>query len=328
MPRTATPPLAEIQQPVAGRLEAVVEELRRIIVTDFPRIAEVGDYLLLAQGKMFRPLLLLLADQIEDNPHPRAVTMAAAVELVHLATLVHDDAVDHSVLRRGLPTVNALWNHQSAIIMGDYLYSRSVTELAAIGEIQLIEVLARAANEMSIGEMRQLSAHDALRFGETDYDRLITSKTASLMSAACEMGALAGGGRFRAALTRYGHHLGKAFQVVDDLLDYVETASTTGKPSGQDLREHKMTLPLIAALASMSVEEHRLVERLFADPEPGDDAIARIAAVVRERGGLDQARRRAEELGEAAATDLEALPAGDVRDALEQAVAYVIQRRC
>ena len=152
--------------------------------------------------------------------------------------VVHDDAVDHSVLRRGMPTVNALWNHQTAIIMGDYLYSRSVSELARLGRIDLLDVLSRAANEMSVGELRQLVSCDALRFSEDDYYRLIANKTASLMAAACEMGAVAGTEEHRDPLARYGHALGMAFQIADDLLDYTESAAVTGKPSGQDLREH------------------------------------------------------------------------------------------
>src|SRR5690606_28281664 len=197
MLRTAPPTLARIQEPVLARLEQITDELRRIVLSDFPAIAEINDYLLLARGKLFRPTLVLLANEVGGSPSPDAVCVAAAVELVHLATLVHDDAVDHSVLRRGMPTVNALWNHQSAIIMGDYLYSRSVSELARLGRIELIRVLSRAANEMSVGEMRQLVSYDALQFTEAEYDRLIACKTASLMSAACEMGALVGVERYR-----------------------------------------------------------------------------------------------------------------------------------
>src|SRR5688500_5434328 len=257
MLRTSLPKLAQIQQPVQEQLEGVVDELRRIVLSDFPVIEEVNDHLLWARGKMFRPTLLLLSNRIGGRPYARAVTLAALVELVHLATLVHDDAVDHSVLRRGMPTVNALWNHQTAVIMGDFLYSRSVQELTALGRIDLLAVLARAANEMSVGEMRQLISCDALRFTEEDYDRLIASKTASLMSAACEMGAVAGESRLSETLAAYGHDLGMAFQIVDDLLDYTETEAVTGKPAGQDLREHKMTLPLIAALPSMDAPAAR-----------------------------------------------------------------------
>ncbi|HEX7119954.1 MAG TPA: polyprenyl synthetase family protein [Longimicrobiales bacterium] len=327
MLRTAPPKLAQIQEPVHARLEGITEELRRIVLSDFPAIAEINDYLLLARGKLFRPTLLLLSNEVGGAPSPEAETLAAAVELVHLATLVHDDAVDHSVLRRGMPTVNALWNHQSAIIMGDYLYSRSVSELTRFDRVELIGVLAKAANEMSVGEMRQLVSCDALQYTEEEYYRLIACKTASLMSAACEMGALVGVERYREPLARFGHNLGMAFQIVDDLLDYTESEAVTGKPSGHDLREHKVTLPLIAALAEMGGEARRTVEAFFADPEPTDEGIARIVGLVREHGGLTYARERALEYGSRAEEALAPLPPGEATDALRDAIAYVIDRR-
>lgn len=327
MLRTALPELAQIQRPVRQRLEGVIDELRRIVLSDFPPIEEVNDYLLLARGKLFRPTLLLLSNEVGDSPSAKAVTIAATVELVHLATLVHDDAVDHSVLRRGMPTINALWNHQTAVIMGDYLYSRAVTELASVGEVELIGILSRAANEMSVGEMRQLVSCDALQYTEAEYYRLIACKTASLISAACEMGALMGDPRYREPLARYGHQLGMAFQVIDDLLDYTETEAVTGKPSGHDLREHKVTLPLIAALAEMDQAHRREVEAFFADPDPTDDGIAQIVDLVRENGGLDYARERAEAYGAEAEAALVALPASAATDSLRDAIAYVLGRR-
>jgi octaprenyl-diphosphate synthase len=327
MLRTRTPKLSQIQAPVRGDLERVTDELRRIVLSDFPAIGEVNDHLLWARGKLFRPTLLLLANQVSGRPHPRSVTFAAIVELVHLATLVHDDAVDHSVLRRGMPTVNALWNHQTAVIMGDYLYSRSISALAELGSVDYIMVLSRAANEMSVGELRQLSSCDALDFTEHDYDRLIASKTASLMSAACELGAAAGGGAHRAALARYGHALGMAFQIADDLLDYTQSEAVVGKPTGQDLREHKVTLPLIAAMREMNGEERRLVEAFFADPVPADDGIAALVDLVRRHGGLEYARNRADEFGATAAEALLELPDSEATEALRAAVAYVIERK-
>ena len=327
MLRTATPKLVQIQRPVRDRLEAVVDELRRIVFSDFPPIGEVNDYLLVGRGKLFRPTLLLLSNEVGGRPAPAAVTLGAIVELVHLATLVHDDAVDHSVLRRGMPTVNALWNHQTAVIMGDYLYSRSITELAALGRIELVDVLSRAANEMSVGELRQLVSCDALQFTEQDYFRLIACKTASLMSAACEMGAVLGDEQYREPLARFGHHLGMAFQLADDLIDYTETEAVTGKPSGHDLREHKVTLPLIAALRTMPADARSEVEAFFADPEPQDDDIDTVVALVVEHGGLEYARRCAEEYGTRAAEALEALPESEPTTALRDAVSYVIDRR-
>jgi octaprenyl-diphosphate synthase len=326
MLRTRTPKLSQIQGPVRAEVDRVVDELRRIVLSDFPAIGEVNDHLLWARGKLFRPTLLLLSNRIGERPAPHAVTLAAIVELVHLATLVHDDAVDHSVLRRGMPTVNALWNHQTAVIMGDYLYSRSISALAELGRIDFISVLSRAANEMSVGELRQLSSCDALAFTEQDYDRLISSKTASLMSAACELGAAAGAGHYREPLARFGHALGMAFQIADDLLDYTHSEAAVGKPTGQDLREHKVTLPLIAALREMTSAERRRVEHFFAEPEPPEEGIAEVAQLVRRHGGLEYARNRADQFGSQAGEALLELPDGEATDALRAAIAYVIER--
>jgi octaprenyl-diphosphate synthase len=326
MLHTRTPKLSQIQKPVRVEVDGVVDELRRIVLSDFPAIGEVNDHLLWARGKLFRPTLLLLSNRIGDRPHPRAVTLAAIVELVHLATLVHDDAVDHSVLRRGMPTVNALWNHQTAVIMGDYLYSRSISALAELGQVDYITVLSRAANEMSVGELRQLSSCDALDFTEDDYDRLIASKTASLMSAACELGAAAGSGEHRSALASYGHALGMAFQIADDLLDYTQSSEVVGKPVGQDLREHKVTLPLIAAMRQMDGAARAVVQAFFADPEPSEKGIEEVRRLVLDHGGLEYARNRADEFGGMAADALLELPAGESSDALQAAIAYVIER--
>lgn len=318
--------LAQIQAPVRDRLDLILGEIRRIVVADFDMIEEVNDYLLLLPGKLFRPTLVLLANEVGDSPHSDAVTFGAVLELVHLATLVHDDAVDHSVLRRGQPTVNALWTHQIAIIMGDYLYSRAVTELADVGSLEALRVLADAANIMSVGEMRQLTAYDGLDFTEDDYYRLIAAKTASLMGAACDMGALAGVQEFRGPLRRFGDNLGMAFQVADDILDYVGSEAQTGKPAGQDLRELKVTLPLLGALKVASPAAEAEVNAFFSKPEPTDEEISRIVEMVRELGGVDYAKKRAREFAEQAEEALAGLPPGVAVDALRESITYVVDR--
>jgi octaprenyl-diphosphate synthase len=325
--RTAPPRLSDIQAPIRERLDAVVDEIRRIVVSDFAPVEEVNAYLAKIRGKLFRPGLLLLCDELEGRPSPQAETLAAVIELVHLATLVHDDAVDHSVLRRGMPTVNALWSHQVAIIMGDYLYSRSITEITRLGQIEPIRVLADAANAMTVGEMRQLSSHDALDFGEADYYRLIDSKTASLMAAACELGAITGSPAYRAQLRTFGRELGLAFQIADDLLDYTADAEQTGKPSGLDLREHKVTLPLIAALPRLSPAERAEVDAFFRDPEPSDEGIARVVELVRAHGGLEYAHDAAMECAARAEEALAGLPEGAALDALRASIAHAVERR-
>ena len=325
--RTAPPRLSDLHAPIARRLDAVVDEIRRIVVTDFAPVDEVNQYLMKIRGKLFRPGLVLLCDELGGEARPEAETLAAIIELVHLATLVHDDAVDHSVLRRGMPTVNALWSHQVAIIMGDYLYSRSISEITRLGQLEPIRVIAAAANAMTVGEMRQLSSCDALDFSEDDYYRLIDSKTASLMSAACELGSLTGAPAHRDALARYGRELGLAFQIADDLLDYTADSAVTGKPSGLDLREHKVTLPLIAALPRLSPAERADVEAFFRDPEPTDESIAEIVALVGKHGGLDDAHEAALACAARAAEALEGLPEGPALESLRDSIAYAVERR-
>ena len=319
--------LRELQRPVAAELARVVTELQRIIAADFPLIAEVNEHLIHMKGKLFRPTLLLLSNQASGSDDPRAVTLAAVVELIHLATLVHDDSVDHSALRRGLPTINALFSHQIAVIMGDYLYSRAIIELVQLDDLEPLRVFARVTNEMTIGEMRQLEAHDKLAYGETQYDQLIRAKTASLLSGACEVGALRAAPAQRDALARFGMQLGMAFQIADDLLDYTEAEAVTGKPSGLDLREHKVTLPLIAALDAMTAAERRRVGELMAAPTPDDGLVADVIRLVAARGGLDYARRRALELAQQAEAQLDVLPPSAARDALRDSIAYAVERR-
>ncbi|HXL12151.1 MAG TPA: polyprenyl synthetase family protein [Gemmatimonadales bacterium] len=319
--------LGDIQRPVASELELVAEELRRIIAADFPIIAEVNEHLLRMKGKLFRPTLLLLSHRASGADDPRTVTLAAVVELIHLATLVHDDSVDHSVLRRGMPTLNALFSHQIAVIMGDYLYSRAIIELVGLDDLAPLRVFARVTNEMTIGEMRQLEAHDKLAYDEAQYDELIRSKTASLLAGACEVGALRAPAPYREALARFGLRLGMAFQITDDLLDYTEREAVTGKPSGLDLKEHKVTLPLIAALAAMGPAQRRRVAELMTTPDPGDPLVAEVMQLVETAGGLDYARRRALELAQGAEAELEILPPSPARDALRDSIAYAVERR-
>jgi octaprenyl-diphosphate synthase len=211
--------------------------------------------------------------------------------------------------------------------MGDYLYSRGVSELARVGNLEALAVLANAANEMSVGEMRQLTSYDALDFSEADYQRLIAAKTASLMSAACEMGALSGAPAFREPLARFGHNLGMAFQIADDLLDYTGSEEVTGKPTGHDLRERKVTLPLVQALREASAPEEREIRDFFTRVDPTDEEIARIVEIVVGRGGLSYAEARAAEYADSARLALAELPGGPAVEALEASVTYAVDRR-
>jgi octaprenyl-diphosphate synthase len=301
--------------------------MHHIVTSDLPMIESVSAHLLRMRGKMFRPTLTLLASAATGTPDQRAIRLAAVVELMHLATLVHDDSVDHSVLRRGLPTVNSLFSHQVSVIMGDFLYTRAHRALVEVGELEFLRILTAVANELTIGEMRQLAAVDTLEFSEDEYFALIRSKTAVLLAAACETGALCGAALFRSALARFGELLGMAFQIADDILDYTSDSSVVGKPTGLDLREHKVTLPLILARPQLTVASRARVEELFAAEEPDDRLIADVVGIVADAGGIERARERGERFAHEAEAALAPVPDSSVRSALTDAISYVMDRR-
>ncbi|MFN2601706.1 MAG: polyprenyl synthetase family protein [Gemmatimonadaceae bacterium] len=318
--------LQRVQEPVRERLDEVTAEMWRVVATDAPMVAQMSAHLMAMRGKMFRPTLVLLASSANDRPEADAIPLGAAVELIHLATLVHDDAIDHSVLRRGMPTLNSLFSHQISVIMGDFLYSTALTSLVGVGNLGALEALTRASTDMTIGELRQLAVVSPLEFSEDDYFTLIRSKTASLISAACEIGSLCGAKEHRETLARFGERLGMTFQITDDLIDYTEAASTTGKPTGIDLREHKVTLPLIAAMGSMSAPERKRVEALFAADVPDDNLIGEVIEIVKMNGGLEYARAAASRYAALAEKTLAGLPDTVARAALIESISYVMER--
>jgi octaprenyl-diphosphate synthase len=320
-------PLADIQRPVRAELDRVSQRMWDITADDNPLIGDVLRHLQRMQGKLLRPTLLLLANAVDETRSTVAIDHAAVLELIHLATLVHDDSVDHSGLRRGMPTVNSVFSHQVSVMMGDFLYARAVRHVAAIGDLEALRVIADASNRMTVGELWQLSAVDRLQFSEEEYFALNDAKTASLMAAACEVGALCGAPRHRETLRRFGNRIGMAFQVADDLLDYIEGQEITGKPWGADLREHKVTLPLIAALPSLSRADRESVESLFRDPEPDESAISEIIGLVTMAGGLEYARQKGDTFASEAEVAAASLPESAARSALLELVGYVLDRR-
>jgi octaprenyl-diphosphate synthase len=248
--------MSAVQKPVRRELEQVQVHLRTLFRTPIPILNEVGGHVLATRGKKFRPTLLLLVARLRGHLGKDAVLCATVVEMVHAAALIHDDSVDRSDLRRGLPTVNGLWTDEMAIIMGDYLYAQAMSTLVTNKFEAAMEILARVVTEMSCGEALEFQyAHD-LDVREDQYEELIRAKTGSLIGAATEIGAGLNGGAKnparRAKYRRFGERMGVAFQIVDDLFDYLSDPDVTGKPVGYDLAEGKVTLPLIAALRQAS----------------------------------------------------------------------------
>ncbi|HYR39678.1 MAG TPA: polyprenyl synthetase family protein, partial [Methylomirabilota bacterium] len=235
---------------VGSEMRAIEEAIARQLDSPVSLIREMGDFIAGAGGKRLRPILLLMASRVAGYSGPRAVRMGCVVELLHTATLIHDDVVDQAPLRRGRPSANARWGDDASILVGDHLYSKSFALMVEDGTAAVLETLARATVSMTEAEVLQLECKRSGSTSEADYLRIITQKTASFISACCRIGALVAGAAEQQveALTRYGLDIGIAFQLSDDSLDFVADQGRLGKAIGADLKEGKRTLPLIATL--------------------------------------------------------------------------------
>lgn len=323
----ARPSLDAVQDLVHPVLDAVLEHMERVLRAEVPFIDEMAFHLQKMRGKMFRPALLALANRVEEDPDDREVALGAVIEIIHLATLVHDDTIDQSELRRGLPTLNHRWGPKVSVIMGDYLYSRAMAEITRLGDLTLIELAAEVTNDLTIGEMVEIAHHRRVVEEPEQYFYLIEKKTASLLATTCEMGAVIGAPAHRGALRAYGHHLGMAFQLIDDLMDYGGEAEVMGKPAGSDLREGQLTYPLLSVLPELDPTERETMEAVFrADPAPAPEAIESVLETVRRRGGIEATRRMAADYAERAVESLAGLPPTPAREVLEAAVEYVLSR--
>jgi octaprenyl-diphosphate synthase len=309
-------------------LAAVEAEIRAELASPVPLIREMGDYIAEAGGKRLRPMLLLLAARVAGHRGPRAVRLACVVELLHTATLIHDDVVDQAPLRRGRPSANARWGDDASVLVGDHLYSKSFDLLVRDNDRGVMETLARATVSMTEAEVFQLERKRGESTSEADYVRIITQKTASFISACCRIGALLGGvdaARVE-ALTRYGLDIGIAFQIADDALDFAADQDRLGKAVGADLREGKRTLPLIAMLGRATPAEADRVRELLRRPALDGAELDAIRRLVLDHGGVAYARARALEHARAAKRALEVFAPSRAREVLELVADFVVER--
>jgi len=328
-----TPTLEQVlKERVAGLvgedLEAVEAEIRRELDSPVALIGEMGGYIAGAGGKRLRPILLLLAARLAGAHGPRAVRLACVVELLHTATLIHDDVVDQAPLRRGRPSANAQWGDDASVLVGDHLYSKSFAMLVRDNDRAVLETLARATVSMTEAEVFQLQLKRSGVTSEADYMRIITQKTASFISACCRIGALLGAapGPQVEALTRYGLDVGVAFQISDDSLDFVADEARFGKAIGADLREGKRTLPLIALLERAKPIELERVWALLRRRALEPVELAEIRQLVLEHEGVAYARARAHAYARKAKADLEIFPPSEERETLALVADFVVDR--
>lgn len=327
--RPSPPPPAEILALIADKLEATEEVFRSSLASDVPFIEEAGVYLADGGGKRVRPALLLLASRLLGHDGLEEVTYAAVVELIHTATLIHDDVIDHADLRRGRTTVNRLWGNHKTVLLGDWIYTLAMGKALSHGRVEVIDRLVGATLRMTEGELLALERLGRPELTRDEYFSIIERKTAHLFAAACSVPALIPPARPEAdrVLSRYGEALGTCFQLVDDLLDFAGREEELGKPVLSDLKEGKLTLPLILLLPRVGAGRRRLVERVLEDRDFVRVAPEEILELVRAEGTLDEVGELARAYADRARRELDALPACAAREALELAPDFVLYRR-
>ncbi|GAB2180418.1 octaprenyl diphosphate synthase [Denitratisoma sp. agr-D3] len=311
---------------IADDMKAVDVVIRERLYSDVVLVRQVAEYIISAGGKRMRPALVLLTAGAMGYQGKHHHELAAVVEFIHTATLLHDDVVDESDLRRGRETANALFGNAASVLVGDFLYSRAFQMMVGVGSMRVMEVLAEATNIIAEGEVLQLMNCNDANVDVESYLRVIRYKTAKLFEAAARLGGILGGAsvELEEGLARYGMHLGTAFQLIDDVLDYSGVEGETGKHVGDDLAEGKPTLPLIHVMKNGTPQQAALVRQAI--EQGGLDELPAILAAIEETGALVETRRQAELEIAAAKQAIDALPPSQYRDSLLELADFSVAR--
>ena len=325
----ATKPHDRLAAALAEEMAAVDHLIRtRMRSEHAPRIPEITAHLIEAGGKRLRPMLTLAAARLCGYEGEHHLGLAATVEFIHTATLLHDDVVDESEKRRGRPTANLLWDNKSSVLVGDYLFSRSFQLMVETGSLRVLEILANASATISEGEVLQMTAATDLNTDEEVYIKVVRGKTAALFSAATEVGGVIAGApqEHVQALYDYGDALGIAFQIADDLLDYQGDSGATGKNVGDDFRERKLTLPVIKAVAQATPEEYEFWQRTIEKGQQQDGDLEHALELMAKYDTLTATRIDAESWAAKAQAALAPLPDHEIRGMLQDLAGYVVSR--
>ena len=313
-------------RPDLSRIEG---EINRLLSTDIPLISVVGRHIMGSGGKRLRPLLMVLAARLCGYTGQNDASLAVVFEFLHAATLLHDDVVDHAELRRNRPAANTVWGNPAAVLVGDFLYSKAIMMAVAYRNIRILEVLTEATTKMAEGEVLQLIHSGDLELDDREYLEVITRKTAIIISAACQVGAIFGGGSTEQedALKKYGLHLGIAFQLVDDTLDFTGDAEELGKPVGNDIQEGKATLPLIRALRSACPEDRLRLQQIFSSEEVSPAEVSEVRNIVIRTHGIEHTLGLAATHSSLAREALRVFPDSPLKELLDDMAGYVVERR-
>ena len=322
------PSLDAMVQLVAADLNHVNSVILERMQSEVALIPELAGHLIAGGGKRMRPMLTLACARLLDYPGTRHHKLAAAVEFIHTATLLHDDVVDGSGLRRGKRTANIIWGNPASVLVGDFLFSRSFELMVEDGSLKVLRILSRASAVIAEGEVNQLTAQRRVETSEDHYLDIISAKTAALFAAACRIAAVVSerDEAVELALESYGRNLGIAFQLVDDAIDYASDAATMGKGVGDDFRDGKVTLPVILAFARASEEEQGFWRDAMEGRRVSDEDLKRATRLLRDSGAIDDTLALARHYGQRAIDALGRFPPGKAKAALTEAVEFAIAR--
>jgi len=309
-------------------LKNVEMQFKKDLDSNVPLIRKVGEYVLSSGGKRIRPAMLLLAARLCEYAGSRHIPLASVVEFIHTATLLHDDVVDSANMRRGIASANSLWGNEASVLVGDFLFSKSFSLMVADGDLDVLRVLSAATTKIAEGEVLQLICTSDVDITEDKYIEVVVCKTAVLLAAACQAGAIIAGAtpEQEAALAAFGMDLGIAFQLMDDTLDYTADEKEFGKSIGHDLEEGKVTLPLIETLRHCSKDERDLVGEIIVKEELSDADFEQVLALVNTHGGIDYTVNRARDYVASAKARIEIFADSPVRTAMSRLADYVVTR--
>lgn len=319
--------LKEIQAPVSAELKIFKEHFQKHIHSDVFLLNQIIKYLLRMKGKEMRPLLVLLSAKLSGGITDRTYIAGTMIELLHTATLIHDDVVDNADQRRGFLSINKIWKNKASVLLGDYLLSKGLLVAVNSDEFELLKILSEAVRQMSEGELRQLKASGMQKMTEEKYYQIISEKTGSLLVACCVCGAVSSGAseEVKERMHKIGYHIGLAFQIRDDLLDY--SLNNTGKPRANDIIERKFTLPFIVALKNSTALERKKMQWIFRKKRKTKEDIHNIIAFAKSRNGIAYTQKKMEEHAGKALKYLNEFEDSEIRTHFSEFIRFVIYRK-
>jgi len=316
--------LDKIIIPIAGDLLQYEKEFKAALDSEVKLINSVSNYLIKNKGKSFRPILTLLCSRLCGQPTINTYKAAAMMELLHVATLIHDDIVDDAKTRRGKPSIKQIWKNKISVLMGDYILSKALINMVSLKDFEALDLISKTAEKLSAGEILQMEKSITRNMTKNIYYDMINQKTASLISSSCELGAIttSKSDKDRKATSEYGKNLGMAFQIKDDLFDFLGSEFQTGKESGGDVKKNMLTLPLIYSIESTSRKERNRLKAIIRKKKKSSETIMEIKEIIEKSGGFNYANKKLDEFSSNAIDSISSYNDGEIKNSLIELVHF------